>query len=62
MNDRINWSDWMQAAVHGAGLSLDVFWSLTPAELMFVLGKTQGASPLNRDRLAQLCAQFPDKE
>jgi len=62
MNDSVNWTDWMTAAVHGAGISLDAFWGLTPAELMFLLGKTQNIQPLNRDRLAQLCAQFPDKE
>ena len=56
----INWDHWLTTAVHHHGLSLDVFWAMTPAELMMVLGMKEDRGPMGRDRLAELCAQFPD--
>ncbi len=51
----------MRAGLQGLGLRPDEFWALTPAELLLMLGLNDGGPPaLNRARLAELSAQFPD--
>lgn len=55
-----DWAGLMRAGL-ARGLSLRVFWRLTPAELAFILGKAGGASALTRARLEELAAAYPDK-
>lgn len=45
----------------GLGLTPRDVWQLTPAELAFLLGKTDGDAPLGRARLEELAAAFPDQ-
>lgn len=54
--------DWPGLLRAGAALGLrpcDV-WRLTPAELGFLLGKSDCDAPLSRSRLEELAAAFPD--
>ncbi|WP_435404856.1 rcc01693 family protein [Mesobacterium hydrothermale] len=48
----------MRAGLRGLRLAPEVFWALTPAELMFLLGG--GARPMNRARLDELARAYPD--
>lgn len=51
----------MRLGLRGLGLSPSEFWALTPAELMVMLGQDGGGTPpLNRARLMELAAAFPD--
>ena len=59
---RFDWAGLMRAGMRGAGLSPDAFWSLTPAELMLIIGADTGAAPMGRHRLMELAAAYPDKE
>jgi uncharacterized phage protein (TIGR02216 family) len=43
------------------GLAPEVFWSLTPAELMLMAGLDRGRAALTRAGLDALLARFPDK-
>ena len=56
---RFDWEGLLRAGV-GLGLAPREVWRLTPAELAFLLGKTGGAAPLDRCRLEELAAAFPD--
>lgn len=51
----------MRAGLHGLGLTPDVFWALTPAELQLMLGSAQAKAPMLSDGLAALMAAYPDK-
>lgn len=51
----------MRAGLRELGLSPEVFWALTPAELQIMLGQSAGASALSRDGLAALMAAYPDR-
>tara|TARA_R110000764_G_scaffold36071_1_gene80680 strand:+ start:6629 stop:6832 length:204 start_codon:yes stop_codon:yes gene_type:complete len=62
MSQAMDWQALMRAGLHGLGLSPDVFWSLTPAELRTMLGDTGAGAPLLNDGLAALMAAYPDKE
>jgi uncharacterized phage protein (TIGR02216 family) len=42
------------------GLTPEVFWSLTPAELMLMAGLGAHSGHLTRADLTELLAQFPD--
>jgi uncharacterized phage protein (TIGR02216 family) len=58
---RFDWPALMQVGLHQLGLTPDVFWGLTPVELMLIAGVTAGTQrSLGRGRLAELCAEFPD--
>jgi uncharacterized phage protein (TIGR02216 family) len=46
--------------MQGLGLTPAVFWALTPAELLLMLGETGGAAPMGRAGLEALAARFPD--
>lgn len=59
-NDRIDWSGLMKTALSELRLMPEQFWSLTPAELMAMLGRDFGASPMTRSRLELLMNAFPD--
>ena len=50
----------MRAGMQGLGLTPEVFWALTPAELLMMLGDSAGPAPMGRDRLEALAARFPD--
>jgi uncharacterized phage protein (TIGR02216 family) len=46
----------------GAGLQPGVFWSLTPAELLLILGREGANAPMGRARLEELARAFPDRD
>ncbi len=52
----------MRAGLHGLGLTPDVFWALTPAELQLMLGSNPANAPMLSDGLAALMAAYPDKK
>lgn len=57
---RIDWPVLMRAGLRDAGMSPEVFWSLTPAELHLILGEPGAGSPLGRGGLEALMAAYPD--
>lgn len=57
----LDWPGLMRAGLSGLGLTPDVFWRLTPAELVLMLGDPGAAAPLNRARLDELVRAWPDK-
>ena len=50
----------MRAGINGLSLPPETFWSLTPAELQLMLGKSDAGAPLLRDGLEALMAAYPD--
>ncbi len=58
---QINWAALLRAAVQGGRMQPTDFWSLTPVELMMILGREQ-AQPLQRAGLDALLKAFPDME
>lgn len=56
----LDWTGLMRAGLIGLRLSPEAFWRLTPAELRLMLNFDARVAPMDRDRLAQLMAQFPD--
>lgn len=62
MSDKINWLPWMQVGLRTLSLRPECFWSLTPAELMFLVGQDPAAVPFGRDQLTDLCDRFPDEK
>jgi uncharacterized phage protein (TIGR02216 family) len=58
---RFDWGALMRAGIAGRGLTPEAFWRLTPAELLLMLGRGAGPSPMGRRRLAELVARFPDR-
>ncbi len=61
MSKGFDWPSLLRAGLHGLGLTPDVFWSLTPAELQLMLGSDAGKTPMLSDGLAALMAAYPDK-
>lgn len=57
---RFDWPALMRLGLRGLRLPPEVFWALSPAELMVMLGKEGGAAPLGRSRLEELARAFPD--
>jgi uncharacterized phage protein (TIGR02216 family) len=57
---RIAWGRLMRVGMVRLGLAPEVFWSLTPAELMLLAGEGQREA-LTRAGLDALVARFPDK-
>lgn len=56
-----DWPGLLRLGLRGLGLSPAEFWALTPAELMLILGQDGGGSPpLDRARLRELAAAYPD--
>lgn len=55
-----DWPALMRAGMRGLGLRPAEFWALTPAELVFLAGKTGGDAPLTRSRLEELAAAYAD--
>lgn len=61
MKPGFDWPALMRAGLHSLGLSPADFWNLTPAEFLMMLGlENDGSGVLNRARLAELSARFPD--
>ena len=62
-----DWAGLMRLGLGALRLSPDSFWSMTPAELRLALEgagflTVGGALPMDRVRLADLMADFPDRE
>ena len=58
---RIDWPGLMRLGLVRLGLAPDVFWALTPAELMLLAGLDGGGhAAMTRDGLDALAARFPD--
>jgi uncharacterized phage protein (TIGR02216 family) len=59
---RIAWRSLMRLGLVELGLAPEVFWSLTPAELMLMAGLDgAGELMLTRAALHALMARFPDR-
>lgn len=56
----IAWSDLMRFGLGDLRLPPEVFWSLTPVELMLMAGTDTTAPVLDRAGLDALMAAFPD--
>ena len=56
----IDWPGLMRAGIAGLRLEPEVFWRLTPVELMLLLGRG-GQAPLGRARLEELARAYPDQ-
>lgn len=56
----MDWPGLMRLGLMHLGLSPEVFWRLTPVELLVMLGQQGSAAPLNRARLDALAQDFPD--
>lgn len=59
---RIAWPRLMRLGLKHLRLSPEVFWKLTPAELMLMAGGDAESEALSRDGLSALLEQFPDNE
>ena len=57
---RIAWRPLMRLGLVELGLTPEVFWGLTPAELMFIARVGEGEPALTRAGLDALMARFPD--
>lgn len=57
---KIDWVALMQLGLVELRLPPDVFWALTPAELMLMAGVGGKAASLSRGAFADLAASFPD--
>lgn len=60
MTEPFDWPGLMRAGMTQLGLTPTEFWRLTPLELRLMLGLETGMPVLNRARLAELAAAFPD--
>jgi len=56
----MDWPGLMRMGLIGLRLPPETFWRLSPAELLFLMGKTGESAPLNRARLDELAAVYPD--
>jgi uncharacterized phage protein (TIGR02216 family) len=57
---RIAWGGLMRLGMVELRLSPEVFWGLTPAELMLIAGVRTGRAAMTRAGLEELLARFPD--
>lgn len=58
---QFDWAGLLQLGLQRLKLQPDVFWRLSPCELRLMLGENPVALPLNRQRLSELVAAFPDR-
>jgi uncharacterized phage protein (TIGR02216 family) len=59
--NRVAWPELMRLGLTRLGLAPDVFWNLTPVELMLMAGGGDGGrEALTRSGLEDLVARFPD--
>ncbi len=59
---RIQWPALLRFGLVELHLAPDVFWQLTPAELMVMAGQAPGGAGMSRAGLDALIAKFPDLE
>ena len=57
---RIAWGGLMRLGMVELRLTPEVFWELTPAELMLLAGIGPGRAAMTRTGLEALLARFPD--
>lgn len=57
---RIAWAGLMRLGLMRLGLAPEVFWSLTPAELMLIAGESGAPRAMSRAVFGKLAARFPD--
>ncbi len=57
---RVAWPELMRLGLTRLGLEPEVFWDLTPVELMLMAGGGGGRETLTRSGLEDLLARFPD--
>ncbi|MAM61061.1 rcc01693 family protein [Maritimibacter sp. UBA3975] len=55
-----DWPGLLRLGMRALGLKPQEFWALTPAELTLMLGRDGAAVTLDRARLEELAAAFPD--
>lgn len=58
---RVAWPRLMRLGLVELRLSPEVFWDLTPAELMLIAGLEDAPAALGRSGLEALLARFPDR-
>lgn len=58
---RIDWAGLMRLGLVELRLTPEVFWTLTPAELLLIAGVGPVRSPLTRAGLEALLARYPDR-
>lgn len=56
----IAWPQLMRLGMTRLGLTPDVFWNLTPVELMLMSGQSGSGETLSREGFTDLLARFPD--
>jgi len=57
----ISWDELMRFGMCDLRLSPDVFWGLTPVELMMMAGQDGRSSAVSNAGLEALMLKFPDK-
>lgn len=58
---RIDWAGLMRLGLVELRLMPEVFWALTPAELLLIAGVGPAQAPLSRAGLTALLERFPDR-
>lgn len=61
---KVAWPELMRAGIGQMRLRPEVFWALTPAELMVMLGHGapgRDGGPMGRARLSDLLRRYPDE-
>ena len=56
----MDWAGLMRLGLRELGLAPDVFWKLTPVELLVKLGMDSAGPALSRARLEELAKAYPD--
>lgn len=56
----IAWPQLMRLGLTGLGLTPEVFWELTPAELMLMAGGSETPPIPTRKMFDELASRFPD--
>ena len=58
----ISWDELMRFGLCDLRLEPEVFWALTPVELMMMAGQGAASGAINRTGLDALMCKFPDQE
>ena len=58
---RIDWAGLMRLGLVELRLTPEVFWALTPGELLLIAGVDPARAPLSRAVLRALLERFPDR-
>ena len=62
MRRGLDWAGMLRAGLGGLRLHPDNFWTLTPAELLLMLGVDNGSMPMARSHLEALLQRFSDQD